>query len=58
MEDFTNIEEVFGKNAFTFGKMKEMLPKDVFEEVQHVADFGGELSKKTADIVANARVGG
>ncbi len=54
MEDFTNIEEVFGKNAFTFGKMKEMLPKDVFEEVQHVADFGGELSKKTADIVANA----
>ncbi|MBO4309674.1 MAG: glutamine synthetase III [Lachnospiraceae bacterium] len=54
MEDLINIEEIFGKNAFTFGKMKEMLPKDAYEEVIHVADFGGELSKKTADIVANA----
>ena len=34
MEDLINIEEIFGKNAFTFGKMKEMLPKDAYEEVK------------------------
>ena len=54
MKEIINIEEIFGENVFTIGKMKEMLPKEVFEEVVHVADFGGELSKKTADIVANA----
>ena len=54
MKEITNIEEIFGQNAFTFGKMREMLPKEVFEEVMNVADFGGELSKKAADIVANA----
>jgi len=48
-----NIEEIFAKNVFTFGKMKERLPKEVYDEVVRVADFGGELSKKTADIVAN-----
>ncbi|MCR4650081.1 MAG: glutamine synthetase III [Lachnospiraceae bacterium] len=53
MKDIINIEEIFGENAFTLGKMRERLPKDVFEEVVRVADFGGELSKKTADIVAN-----
>ena len=53
MKEKINIEEIFAENAFTVGKMKERLPKDVFEEVMRVADFGGELSKKTADIVAN-----
>ncbi|MBO4783962.1 MAG: glutamine synthetase III, partial [Lachnospiraceae bacterium] len=54
MKDIINIEEIFGENVFTVGKMKERLPKEVFEEVMHVADFGGELSKKSADIVASA----
>ena len=54
MKDIINVEEIFAENVFTFGKMKEMLPKEVYEEVKNVADFGGELSKKTADIVANA----
>ena len=54
MKDIINVEEIFAENVFTFGKMKEMLPKDAYEEVMRVADFGGELSKKTANIVANA----
>ncbi|MBR6383839.1 MAG: glutamine synthetase III, partial [Lachnospiraceae bacterium] len=54
MKDIINIEKIFGENVFTVGKMKERLPKEVFEEVMHVADFGGELSKKSADIVASA----
>ena len=54
MGENVNIEKLFATNVFTLGKMKERLPKDVFDEVKNVADFGGELSKKTADIVANA----
>lgn len=54
MKEKKNIETLFASNVFTLGKMKERLPKEVFDEVTHVADFGGELSKKTADIVANA----
>ena len=54
MKDLINIEEIFARNVFTVGKMKEMLPKEAFEEVMQVADFGGELSKRTANIVANA----
>lgn len=54
MGETVNIEKLFATNVFTLGKMKERLPKEAFEEVTKVADFGGELSKKTADIVAKA----
>ena len=49
-----NIEEFFGKNVFTLGKMRERLPRNVFKEVQKVMDEGGELSKTSADVVAKA----
>ncbi len=49
-----NIEEIFGSKVFTLGKMKEKLPKEVFEEVSGVMQNGGELSRKSADIVAGA----
>ena len=49
-----NIEEIFAKNVFTVGKMKEYLPEQVFKEVMQVREEGGELSLKTADIVAAA----
>ena len=49
-----NIEDLFATNVFTLGKMRERLPARVFDEVTKVADFGGELSKEAADIVANA----
>ena len=49
-----NIEEIFAKNVFTVGKMKEYLPEQVFKEVMQVREEGGELSLKTADVVAAA----
>ena len=49
-----NIEEIFGSKVFTLGKMKERLPEAVYEEVRNVMQRGGELSRKSADIVAGA----
>ncbi len=49
-----NIEEIFASKVFTLGRMKERLPEDVFNEVYKVMQGGGELSRKSADIVAGA----
>ena len=54
MSEVMNVEEIFGKNVFTLGKMKERLPKDAFKEVKKVMDQGGELSMATANVVAKA----
>ena len=54
MSERANIEEIFAKNVFTVGKMKAYLPEKVFKEVMQVREEGGELSLKTADIVATA----
>ena len=49
-----NVEEIFGENVFSLGKMRERLPKKVFAEVAKIMDEGGELSLETADVVAKA----
>ena len=54
MSEVMNVEEIFGKNVFTLGKMKERLPKDVFKEVKKVMGQGGELSMAAANVVAKA----
>ena len=54
MTEQINIEEIFGKNVFTVGKMRERLPRAVFKEVMKVMEEGGELSKTSADVVAKA----
>lgn len=54
MSQVLNVEEIFAKNVFTLGKMKERLPKNVYKEVKRVMDHGGELSATTADVVAKA----
>lgn len=54
MSEVMNVEEIFGKNVFTLGKMKERLPKDAFKEVKKVMEQGGELSMGTANVVAKA----
>lgn len=54
MSELFNVEEMFAKNVFTAGKMKERLPKKVFQEVKKVMENGGELSPETADVVAKA----
>ena len=50
----SEVTELFAKNVFTPGKMKERLPKNVYKEVMRVADKGGELSMETANVVAKA----
>ena len=54
MSDRVNVEEIFGQNVFTIAKMRERLPKNVYKEVVNVIQYGGELSKGSADVVANA----
>lgn len=54
MSEVLNVEEIFGKNVFTLGKMKERLPKKVFTEVKKIMETGGEMSLETADVVAKA----
>lgn len=54
MSNMVNVEEIFAKNVFTVGKMKEYLPENIFLEVMRIREEGGELPLKTADIVANA----
>ncbi len=49
-----NVEAIFGENVFSIGKMREYLPKEVFDEVMKVKEEGGELSRSSADEVAKA----
>ena len=52
-ENMVNVEEIFAMNVYTPGTMKERLPREVFEEIMTVMEQGGELSKATANVVAN-----
>lgn len=54
MSEVMNVEEIFASDVFTLGKMKEVLPKDVYREVKKVIDEGGELSMSAANVVAKA----
>lgn len=54
MSEVFNVEEIFGQNVFTLGKMKERLPKNVYKEVVKVMNEGGELSMEAANVVAMA----
>ena len=51
MSAVMNVEEIFASDAVTLEKMKEVLPKDVYQEVKMVMDEGGELSMYAADVV-------
>ncbi len=54
MSEVFNVEEIFAKNVFTIGKMKQRLTRNVYKEVKKVMDQGGELSLAAADVVAKA----
>ena len=54
MSELLNVESIFGEKVFTITKMKERLPKKVFQEVRRVMEQGGELSMAAADVVAKA----
>lgn len=44
MSEVMNVEEIFGKNVFTLGKMKERLPRNVFKEVKKLWSKAGAFS--------------
>ena len=48
MCEVVKVEEIFASKVFTFGKMKERLPRSVYKEVRKIMDQGGELSLRTA----------
>ena len=54
MSNMLNVEEIFGENVFSLGKMRERLPKKVYTELAKIMTEGGELSLETADVVAKA----
>ena len=49
-----NVEEIFAKNVFSLGKMKDYLPEDIFCEVKKIIEQGGKLTPEMADAVAKA----
>ena len=54
MSELLNVEDIFASKVFTVAKMRERLPKKVFQEVTRVMEHGGELSMAAADVVAKA----
>ena len=54
MSELLNVEDIFASKVFTVAKMRERLPKKVFQEVTRVMEHGGELSMADADVVAKA----
>ncbi len=54
MSEVLNVQAIFGEDVFTVGKMRERLPKKVFQEVMNVMEKGGVMSLSTADVVAKA----
>jgi len=54
MSELLNVEDIFASKVFTVAKMRERLPRKVFQEVTRVMEHGGELSMAAADVVAKA----
>ena len=52
MTDKINIEEIFAQNVFTLDTMRKWVSEEAYKEVINVMENGGELSGKTANVVA------
>lgn len=52
MNDNINIEDIFAENVFTLATMEKWLSREAYEEILNIVEHGGELSTKTANIVA------
>ncbi len=48
-----NSIEAFGEYVFDDEQMKKRLPDDVYKDLRHIIEHGGELDKKNADIIAH-----
>ena len=49
-----NVMKVFGENVFTESNLKKRVPKEVFKEFEASQLGEAELSKESADVIANA----
>ncbi len=54
MSEVLNVEELFGSKVFSRGVMKERLPEEIYNEMIHLMEQGGELTRATANVVAKA----
>ena len=52
MTDKINIEEIFAQNVFTLDTMRKWVSEEAYNEVINIMENGGELSGKTANVVA------
>ena len=46
--------ETFGENVFDNETMKSMIPTEVYAKLRNVIDYGEDLDRKTADVIAKA----
>ena len=46
--------ETFGENVFDNETMKSMIPTEVYAKLRSVIDYGEDLDRKTADVIAKA----
>ena len=49
-----SVEAIFGENVFNDAVMSERLPQDAFQELMRVRQGEAELSRETANIIADA----
>lgn len=54
MSEVLNVSEMFGKNVFNDGVMKDRLPKTVYKKLKKTIENGAELDPGIADVVAHA----
>lgn len=53
-DDFMKSSLIFGKNVFTYSKMKDFLPKNVYTELLQNIDYGNPISHDLAEHVSQA----
>jgi glutamine synthetase len=53
MEDYVDVQELFGCDVFNDAVMQERLPKKIYKELKETIENGKELSLEVADVVAH-----
>ena len=54
MKNNISVTEIFGMNVFDDTKMREHLPKYIYQELKKTIESRGSLNSASADIIANA----
>ena len=53
-DEYVKSSLIFGKNVFTYSKMKDFLPKNVYTELLQNIDYGNPISHDLAEHVSQA----